>query len=49
MKIVAEMSGALVMAAAIKEKRFKGKRVGAVISGGNIDLSNHFKALYAKL
>ena len=49
MKIVVEISGALVMAAVIKDKRFKGKRVGAIISGGNMDLSNHFKQLYSRL
>ena len=37
------------MAAVIKDKRFKGKRVGAIISGGNIDLSNQFKFLYSRL
>jgi threonine dehydratase len=43
------MSGALVLAAILKDKRFLGKRVGAIISGGNMDLSVFFNSLKAKL
>ena len=39
MKIVVEPSGAVVLAAILKNKEvFKGKRVGVIISGGNVDL-----------
>ena len=41
LKIVCEPSSAVALAAAFKEKRqFKGKKVGIIISGGNVDL-NH--------
>jgi len=40
MKIIIEPSSAVPLAAAIKSKeRFKGKRIGIIISGGNVDLS----------
>lgn len=48
MKMVVELSGALSLAAILKDKRFKGKRVGAVISGGNVDLSTYFGYLREK-
>lgn len=39
MKIVAEPSGAVPLAALLKEQdAFKGKKVGIIISGGNVDL-----------
>jgi threonine dehydratase len=39
MKIVVEPSGAVVLAAILKNKEvFKGKKVGIIISGGNVDL-----------
>ncbi|MEO1261342.1 MAG: pyridoxal-phosphate dependent enzyme [Bacteroidota bacterium] len=39
MKIVVEPSGAVPLAALLKEKEtFKGKKVGILISGGNVDL-----------
>ncbi len=39
MKLVVEPSGAVPLAAAIKEKQvLKGKRIGIIISGGNVDL-----------
>ena len=39
MKIVVEPSSAVALAAIIKEKEFfKNKRVGIIISGGNVDL-----------
>jgi threonine dehydratase len=41
MKIVIEPSSAVALAAILKEpKIFKGKKVGVIISGGNVDLSN---------
>ena len=41
MKIVVEPSSAVALAAVFKDpERFKGKRVGIVISGGNVDLAN---------
>lgn len=41
MKIVVEPSSAVPLAAVIKEKsRFKNKKIGIVISGGNVDLSS---------
>ena len=41
MKIVVEPSAAVAFAAVLKEKeKFHGKRVGIIISGGNVDLSN---------
>jgi threonine dehydratase len=40
MKLVVEPSGAVPLAAALKEKGvLKGKRIGIIISGGNVDLS----------
>ncbi len=40
MKIVIEPSSAVALAALIKEKdRFQNKRIGLIISGGNVDLS----------
>lgn len=39
MKLFVETSSATVLAAAIKYKQlFKGKRVGVILSGGNVDL-----------
>lgn len=49
MKIIVELSGALVLAAIKKDGRFHGKKVGAIISGGNIDLSMLFNSLRAGL
>jgi len=48
MKLIVELSGALVLAAILKDKRFVGKRVGTIISGGNIDLSSFFTYLKEK-
>ena len=45
MKMVVEMSGALVLAAIIKDGRFKGKKVAAIVSGGNMNLSPYFSTL----
>lgn len=41
MKIIVEPSGAVPFAALIREKeRFKNKKVGIILSGGNVELSN---------
>lgn len=41
LKIISEPSSAVAMAAFLKEKdAFKNKKVGIIISGGNVDLSN---------
>lgn len=41
MKIIVEPSSAVALAAVLREPgRFKGKKVGIVISGGNVDLGN---------
>jgi len=41
MKIVVEPSSAVAFAAVLREKeKFRGKKVGIIISGGNVDLSN---------
>jgi threonine dehydratase len=41
MKIVVEPSSAVALAAVLKDRdRFRGKRVGILISGGNVDLAN---------
>lgn len=41
MKIVIEPSSAVPFAAVLKEKeRFRNKKVGVIISGGNVDLFN---------
>ncbi|MFT5435691.1 MAG: threonine dehydratase [Ulvibacter sp.] len=41
LKIVIEPSSAVPFAALLKEKnRFRGKKIGIIISGGNVDLSN---------
>ena len=43
MKIVIEPSSATVVAALIKDERFKGKTVAAVFSGGNVNMSSLFE------
>jgi len=41
MKIIIEPSSAVAVAAVFKEKdQFKGKKIGVIISGGNVDLQN---------
>lgn len=41
MKIIVEPSSAVALAALLKEKeRFKNKKIGIIISGGNVDLRN---------
>ena len=41
MKIIIEPSSAVAFAAVLKEKmRFKGQKIGVIISGGNVDINN---------
>ncbi|RXQ95907.1 pyridoxal-phosphate dependent enzyme [Ancylomarina salipaludis] len=41
MKIIVEPSSAVALAAVLKEKdKFKGKKIGIILSGGNVDLGN---------
>ena len=47
-KMVVEPSSATVLAGIMKDGRFKGKKVGAIVSGGNIDMSVFFKGLEEK-
>ncbi len=49
MKMVIEPSSATVIAAVLKDERFKGKNVCCIISGGNIDMGSFFNSLRAKL
>jgi threonine dehydratase len=49
MKLIVEMSGAIVLAAIKKDERFRGKKVAAIISGGNMNLSPYFSSLRASL
>jgi threonine dehydratase len=50
MKIITELSGALPLAAVIKLKdRFKGKRVGCIITGGNLDPTPIIDNYYSKM
>lgn len=42
-KIIIEPSAAVAVAAVFKDKRFKGKRVGVILSGGNVDLERACK------
>ena len=49
MKIIIEPSCAVPLASLLKEKeRFKGKRVGIILSGGNVDLERAFKLMTDK-
>jgi threonine dehydratase len=42
MKLVVEPSGATVVAALLRyPERFAGKRIGAIFSGGNVDLDRY--------
>ena len=41
MKIIVEPSCSIVLAAVLKNKKiFKGKKVGLILSGGNVDLDD---------
>jgi threonine dehydratase len=48
MKLVIEPSSATVVAAVLKDDRFKGKRVCCMISGGNIDMTVLFNHLHSQ-
>ena len=49
MKIIIEPSCAVPLAALLKEKnRFTGKRVGIILSGGNVDLEKVLKLMFGK-
>lgn len=48
MKIVIEPSSATVVAAVLKDKRFIGKKVCCIISGGNFDMSALYNDLRTK-
>jgi threonine dehydratase len=48
MKIIIEPSSAVPLAALLKEKdKFRGKRVGIILSGGNVDLERALKLMTA--
>jgi threonine dehydratase len=48
MKMIVEPSAAVPLAAVLKSKeKFKGKRVGIIISGGNVDLERAAKLFSA--
>jgi threonine dehydratase len=50
MKIVVEPSGAVSVAGILQYKEnLRKKRVGAIISGGNVDLSNFFQKYYDRI
>jgi threonine dehydratase len=43
MKIIVEPSGAVPFAALLRKKEnFKGKRIGIILSGGNVDLKKNY-------
>jgi len=47
MKIIVEPSGAVPVAGILKHKEFlNGKKIGAVLSGGNVDLGDFFQKYY---
>ena len=39
----------MVLAAILKDNRFKNKKIAAIISGGNMNLAPYFKSLKEKL
>ena len=45
MKIIIEPSSAVPVAVVLKDERFKGKRVGVILTGGNVDLKGLAKIL----
>ncbi len=50
MKIVVEPSGAVSVAGILQYKEnLKDKKIGAIISGGNVDLSNFFQQYYDRI
>jgi threonine dehydratase len=47
MKIIVEPSCAVPLAAVLKNKeKFRGKKVGIILSGGNVDLERAFKLMF---
>ncbi|MEQ8908559.1 MAG: pyridoxal-phosphate dependent enzyme [Vicingaceae bacterium] len=49
MKIIVEPSCAVPLAAVLKQKkRFEGKKIGVILSGGNVDLDDYFNTLKQK-
>ena len=47
MKIIVEPSGVVPLAAALKARnKLAGKRVGIILSGGNVDLERAFKLMF---
>ena len=47
MKIIVEPSGAVPLAGILKyDKISKNKKIGIILSGGNIDLDDYFSKLY---
>jgi len=50
MKIIVEPSGAVPVAGILKHKEFlNGKKIGAVLSGGNVDLGDFFQKYYDRI
>jgi threonine dehydratase len=50
MKIIVEPSGAVPLAGILKfGKKHKNKKIGMIISGGNVDLDDYFARLYASI
>ena len=49
MKLVIEPSSANVVAAVLKDERFRGKKVCCILSGGNVDMSAFFAYLNSTL
>lgn len=49
MKIVIEPSAATVVAALLKDDRFKEKKVCAIFSGGNVDMSELFAYMKSQI
>jgi threonine dehydratase len=46
MKIIVEPSGAVSLAAVLKVKeKLSGKKIGIILSGGNVDLKKNFFSL----
>jgi threonine dehydratase len=47
MKLVVEPSGSGPLSGVFKKgHKLKNKKIGVIVSGGNIDLNNFFKKLY---
>lgn len=49
MRVIVEPSGAVALAAILKnQEKFSGKKVGVIVSGGNIDVQEAFNLMYPK-